>query len=94
MNIPKKIILFALIVIICSRCKQEVNNHNAKLVRQFNTSDTFVKSIDIDDWTVNFLRKAQKNLALDSLNNGFDSIQFRIWNGCAAGYRSGNYWLY
>lgn len=89
MNIPKKIILFALIVTICSRCYQkehrEHDQQNAELIRQLNTSDTFVREFFSDKTIKISLQDAEKKCGLDSLSNGFDSVQIRIWYGCVLG---------
>ena len=91
MNFIKYISLFLLIVLVCCKCKQEDHHNsehdkrNAELVRQLNTTDTFVREINSDESVEAWLRYTEKSCGLDSLNNGFDSIQIRIWYGCALG---------
>jgi len=85
--------LITFLFIFSSGCIQKMNDPNAELVRLLNPSEKFVKNITPDPGTVKFLKTAENSLGLDSLSAGFDSLQIRVWNGCASANRSGNYWL-
>lgn len=60
----------------------EHDKRNAALVRQLNMSDTFVRETNSDEDVKAWMRDEEKGYGLDSLNNGFDSIQIKIWYGC------------
>lgn len=73
---------------MCAKCNQDAERYkdgiqNAELVRVLNTSDAFLLDVNYNKREKAWLKHVVKECGLDSLNNGFDSIQIRIWYGCA-----------
>jgi hypothetical protein len=71
-----------LIILSCVALSCNLADSNARKIRQLNPSCKFIKDIPKDRRTA-VLRKTERAFGLDSLDNGFDSIQIRIWYGCA-----------
>lgn len=68
---------------ICGCSHNEASN-NAKIIQQLNSGRKF--KIEMPERSrIDYLRREEKALGLDSLNNGFDSVQIRFWYGCALG---------
>jgi len=74
------IALFVVGCLVFNACN--LADSNAEKVRQLNPSAKFIKDIPKERITES-LRTSEKDFGLDSLDNGFDSIQIRIWYGCA-----------
>lgn len=89
-----------LIILACCQfflfqsCKEDdsakPNPYAAKILSQLNPSDTFLfevplKNNQLDTAVLNYMRWQKKWLNLPSLQKGFDSLQIRIWYGCALG---------
>ena len=75
-------------------CKEDdsarANEYAAKILSQLNSSDTFLFDFPFEDGKLDtaalgYLRWQEKCLNLPTLQKGFDSIQIRIWYGCALG---------
>src|SRR6185436_11143212 len=86
------IILLGIQVFLFQSCKNDdsatPNPHAAKILSQLNPTDTFLFDFplekgNIDSIVLGYLRWQEKSLKLPSLQSGFDSVEIRIWYGCA-----------
>ena len=88
----KLLLTCALAICLLIGCRND-DQKNAELIRSLNPSEKFVKDVQVGPREIEFLKNAEKDIGLDSLDSGFDSVYIRVWNGCAAGYLKADYWL-
>lgn len=74
----KSLLVFLFFVLQFLNCSPK--NRNSQKVRELNTSDTFLRYIP-KDIPLRAIRDYERQLKLDSLDNGFDSVQIRVRYG-------------
>lgn len=74
----KSLLVFLFFILQLLNCSPK--NRNSQKVRELNTSDTFLNYMPKDNH-IRSIRYYEKQLKLDSLNNGFDSVQIRVRYG-------------
>jgi len=82
-----RVILAILVIDACFACNDRIDvqthdQQNAELIRLLNTGDSLTREINSDQSETAWLRYMEKQCGLDSLNNGFDSVQIRVKYGC------------
>lgn len=77
--------IYTVIIMLCISCMRK-DDDTAAMVRLLNTSDTFYKEMPprvkhLDTIYYQLFKEEERQIGLESIENGFDSLQLRIWYG-------------
>ena len=70
--------LLTITLFLFASCKGQTNNANSP-VTFIDTNKTFKKELPSADIFYNLAKAKQKQLGLDSLENGYENLQIRVW---------------